>query len=642
MNRQSRIFALLIAWLIVTFTPLQAVELIKDYREIKAMLNAASQVYDLDKEDAVILRNNCRVDIFADGRLKFFVHEIVLIKTDKGRGHYADLRIPFDASIQNFTVTALMTWRGEECINSDNTAIVETLPFALSNAYDYNNMREMVLMHDGIELPCVLETAYIIEDKKPIQNGAEGIWIFAKDDPVLKSIFSLIIPNDIKPNIFPTGKLKAKRLSTLESGKKLFEYEMNNIPALPVPHTIDPAEYSTHVTWSTWEDWDKLGNEIKKAYEAELTLNEALKDSLNELLDGAWTTSEKAERIAKFVDTSTRYINYPESYWLWKPRNANRTYETGYGHRLDRAILAEALFEEAGFMVFPIYRGKGYGDINGGPACLSRMDGFAIWVSHADGVEAYYDPVSSTIYNGLEPIFGRTIWFPGSGDDPEVKWKGEGTLSNLELNLNIKYDNAKEQWKGTGFYKVSNWLNPFGDMEGIGNEASSYLKKVISGVIADAEIVDYNPVKFNRFELGIGFEFNAPVGDEDDYGRYQIMVSDPKGGLYDKLPSDVDLAIEQRESPVILAGLISQKISLRIETDGLEIVYSPEERKIDNDIGKFLLSCEKHDGYVIITRNLSLSSSKYNSEDWQLLRELLLTDRSERSRKLLIKTIDDN
>lgn len=170
MNIQSRIVVLLIAFLIVPFTSIQAAELIKDYCEIREMLNAASQVYDLEKEDAVILLDDFQVEMTPIGTMKTSVHTIVRIANHIGREHYADLRIPFDASKQNFVVTALNTWCGEECIKSDSTAIVETLPFALSTAYDYANMREMILMHDGIELPCVIETAYYIEDTPPFNS----------------------------------------------------------------------------------------------------------------------------------------------------------------------------------------------------------------------------------------------------------------------------------------------------------------------------------------------------------------------------------------------------------------------------------------------------------------------------------------
>ncbi len=270
------------------------------------------------------------------------------------------------------------------------------------------------------------------------------------------------------------------------------------------------------------------------------------------------------------------------------------------------------------------------------------MDGIAVWISHADSVEAYYDPVSSDVHYGLVPIFGRSIWFPGSGEDPNVKWRGVGTLSNLELKLSVKYDAENEQWLGSGFYSASNWLNPFGNMEGLHNEARSYLRGVISDVIADAVITDYNPVKFNRFELSVGFEFTAPIGDEDSYGRRQIIIGEPRGGLYDKLPSDVDLSKEYRGAHVVLAGLINQTISFRLDTDELEMVYSPDDSQIRNDTGEFQLTNEKRDDCVIITRNLTLSSSKYDSEDWQMLRELLLTDCSERSRTLLMNIVAED
>ncbi|NQU06084.1 MAG: DUF3857 domain-containing protein [Calditrichaeota bacterium] len=638
MNINSRIGLLLIVVLLGGFISLQAA----DQSEINEMLQAARETYDLEKEDAVILLDDYRVEILPDGRVRTTVHQIIWIANSRARGHYADLRIPFDASRQNFVVTALNTWRGEECIKSDSTAIVETLPFSLRTAYDYANMREMILMHDGIELPCVVETAYYIEDKEAKRKGVEGLWVFAKHDPVLQSRFGLTVADDKMPSIFVSEEVSTREVSASESGQIVYKYEMNKLPALPSPDTVDPAAYMPHVSWSTWDNWNELGEDLIASFESGLELNDALKDSLSVLLDGAWTMSEKAKRIAAFVDASSRYVNYPKDKYLWYPRPAKRTYETAYGHRFDRAILAGALFKEAGFMVFPIFKGEGYGKIDEEAPCLSRMDGIAVWISHADGVEAYYNPVSSEVHNGLAPIFGRSIWFPGSGEDPNVKWRGEGTLSNLDLKLSVKYDAENEQWQGSGFYCASNWLNPFGDMEGLSNEASNYLQKVVSDVIVDAEIVDYSPVKFNRFELSVGFEFTAPIGDEDDYGRRQIIIGEPKGGLYDKLPSDVDLSKEYRGAPVVLAGLINQTISFRLDTDGLEIVYSPDESPIRNDIGEFQLSNEKREDCVIITRSLSLSSSKYDSEDWQMLRKLLLTDRSDRSRTLLVRIAEED
>ncbi|MDP8238232.1 MAG: DUF3857 domain-containing protein [Candidatus Hatepunaea meridiana] len=619
---------------------LSATETTINQHNISELLQAAEKTFDLNNEDAVILLDDYRVDILPDGRVRTSVHRIVRIATASARGHYADLRVPYDGLHQDFVVTALNTWRGNECIKSDSTAIVETLPFSVNRAYDYNNMREMMLLHDGIELPCVVETAYYIEDNRIERKGAEGLWIFARDDPTLKSCFRLSVANGVKPDIFVSEGVNVQKESDSKSGLEIYTYEMNNLAAKPSPHTIDPTAYVPHITWSTWKDWDEFGKDLKATFEAGLKLNDALRDSLTALLDGAWAMTEKAKCIAGFVKNSTRYIYYPEKNRLWNPRPAFQTYQTAYGHRFDRAILAAALFKEAGFMVFPFYRGIGYGKINEGISNLGRMDGISVWISDGKDVEAYYNPVSSEVHNGLAPIFGRTIWIPGSGDDPEVKWQGEGTPSSLELKLNISYDSENKQWQGNGFFSTTKWFNPFGYMEGLGDESSSYLQDVVSGVIHSAEITDFSPVTFNRFNLTVGFEFTAPISDEDHYGRYRITLGDPRGGVFNKLPSDLDLAIEHRGAPVIMAGPLHQTISLRLETDGLELVYSPDERQIKNEAGEFQLINMKHEDCNIITRNLTLTSSNYNSDDWRSLRELLLTEHSERSRMLLLKVVE--
>lgn len=615
------------------------------------LLEKADKLFNLDNQDAVILSENRSEFWFTDGRLKTRIHRIVWINSKVGIGRYADLRVPYDAVIQSFTVSHLRTWRDGRWWESGETAIVETLPFALQKAYDYTNMREMMLLHDGIELPCILEVEYVIEDTPIIsppaerggnkRGGHEGLYLFAKEDPALELSLNLGFPKGSKPQIYSSKGIKTNKVSSEDlPGMDIYTHKMENVTALHHPHTVDPAGYMPHVAWSSWNSWNYLGSDLKSSFKSGLKLNDALRDSLSNLLDGAWAMTEKARRIAEFVDRSTRYINYPVKYWQWDPRPAYQTYATAYGHRLDRAILAAALFQEAGFTVFPFFRGAGYGNINEEVATMARMDGISVWISASEGIEAYYDPVASEIHNGLSPIFGRTIWIPGSGDDPNIAWRGEGTQSRFEMRLDISYNEEEKEWNGHGYYNVTHGFNSYDRMEGTGSQASDYLQKVVSGVIKDAEVTDYTPTTFNRFTLSVGFEFNAPLGEKDNYGRYNLTIGEPAGGIFEMLPDDIELFHEKRGSPIRTTGLMDQTVSIRLHTDGWELVYKPVDVEMKNQAGSLQVSTEEMDNTITVTRQLVSGKVNYASKDWADLRVLLLGDRNERHRMLLLKKME--
>lgn len=610
---------------------------ISGQQDIAALMRIAEINFDLEKEDAVILFDGRRVHYLIGGRLKTFVHRIVWINSAAVVRRYGDLRIPFDADRQTFTPITLRTWRDETWWESDTTGTVETLPFALRKCYDYSNMREMMMLHDGIELPCILEVAYTIEDKETFRQGAEGVHLFAGDDPTVWSWLFLGFPRGFKPSLYSSDGVQTTKTEFDNSfGLNIHTYKMEIIPPLPTPHTIDPAAYSEHVVWSTWKDWNAFGEDITETFQSAQELDDVLRDSLASIIDGSFALSEKAKRIAAFIDQTTRFINYPEEWWQWNPRAANTTYSTAYCHRWDRTVLAAVLFREAGFQVFPFFRGKGFGNITQTVPTLGRMDGISLWISGGNEVEAFYNPATSKIHNGLFPIFGRTVWIPSSGDNPQVSWSGEGMESRLALRVDMKYVDSDDRWTGTGLITAENGLNRHDLMEGIGDQMKNHLQSVLSGVIPNAEITDHNPLVFNRFNISAGFKFTATWKTEKTDGRHTMILGDPSYGIFDQLANDVILHQEERRSPVRLPGIMDQAIEIQLDLDGWDVSYHPETDTVLNEYGHSIVNAEAGDEKLIIKRNLKLTQTTCPALEWGKLRGILLADKNERNRTIIL------
>ncbi len=606
-------------------------------RSIKQSLSEAAKVFNLDECDALILRSVTTVEWSEDGRFKTEFERIVWIASKAAIGRYADNRIPYDDSKQKLTCNTLSTLRDGEWIHSGETAKVETLPFGVANCPDYSDMREIMLLHDGIELPCVLVLNYSIEDKALFRRGAEDLWLPQTDDPVIESVFHLTTPTKKKPAFFASEEVPKPIVTTdSSSGLDTYTFTMSNLSAMPMPHTVDPAAYLPHVTWSTWRNWDEFSKDLSRPFKAALKLDDTLIDSLGVVIKGSRTLTEKADFIADFVDRSTRFVSYDMPSRMFNPRLPDEVFNSAYCDRLDRVVLAGALFQEAGFVVFPVFRGRGYGDVNEGIPSVSRMDGIGLWVSGEDLLEAYYDPRSSRLQNGFAPIFGRTVWIPGDREnEPRLTLGGEGMESRIDLNLELSLDTDKEEWQGRGYYVASNGFNAFDQMSGLDSESRDYLESVLTGVIEDAEISDYNPVTFHRFNMTLGFNFTVPLGDKDGYDRYTMVIGDPGGGWFDRLPDDIELCSEKRKSPVRLFGVMEQNIEFKFNTDGWEVIYIPDNRTITNDIGEFRLEIERSDDEVAVKRTLRIDHCNIPSENWSSFRTLGLADRHERNRTVI-------
>ena len=189
--------------------------------DLDSIWKSAAGKFDLSKHDAVILLESARVEVFAGGAKRTTVHRVVWIGTDVGIDTHADLRVPWNSASSTFKVVKLRTWRDGRWWPDETrvspTAVVETLPFAVALADDYSAMRETMLLHDGVEIPCVMETEYTIEETAPGPGGADGFFVLACREPAVLVEYVVDVPGGA-PFAFYSGKRRPGARNILARG----------------------------------------------------------------------------------------------------------------------------------------------------------------------------------------------------------------------------------------------------------------------------------------------------------------------------------------------------------------------------------------------------------------------------------------
>jgi hypothetical protein len=498
-------------------------------------------------------------------------------------------------------------------------------------------MRETMLLHDGVELPCIMETIYEIHEQGGAVNGSDDLFIFTNDDPAVLVEYALTLPEGMEPAYYSGNGAPEPKIIDTTDGTTAYVWRMVNVGRRGVPPIDDPAVHEPYATWSTWSDWSTLGAKLVSRFDNAAVLDDAIADTLAEYIEHEPTLAAKARRIADFVGEYTRGINYNSRFWQFSPRSATRTFETAYGHSLDRAILAAALCREVGLRAEPVMISRGLDGIDHDIPGLSRFREITVFVGDG-GLHAIYDPAAGTLRDGLRSLDGRIAWKPKHEDEPSRMpvVAGFEAESRLELILTLE-PGSEGNWNGRGYLHADGALYPYDEMTGLEGQAAAFINKIIRSVLAGADAGDYSFERFVRTMVIAGFDFTYKPGKPDDHGRTNIIIGDPTGGIIDALPADVHLYDEQRTSPVVRFGTHRQRITVRIKTTGREIVHLPEERELENGAGRFELKITRDGDWVTVERFLRLGSQTIQPAEWPHLRALLLEETDSANRLILLK-----
>jgi hypothetical protein len=541
--------------------------------------------------------------------------------------------VPSDSARQRLTVDTLRTWRpsDERWIESQGTAVVETLPFALDRTVDYSHIRETMLLHDGIELPCVVETAYTISDIEPFRAGMDGRFDFAGEDPRIIARLILAAPSADDFTYSPGG---GANQPTIASSAELEQLVFTMGPVEPAPPGVHAVDDLPHVRWSTWPGWGAMGESLLARVDDAEVLGEELRDALDDTLESARTPAERVERVATLVDESTRSVHFD---WRWfaVTRTASRTWATAYGHDLDRAALAVALLRAAGFEATPLLVAPAGRAVPPAVAGLADFDTVMVSVD-GERFEGAVDLESGTLLVGPAPLPGRVSWRPGVDPAPHETWPGDGTTSRAVLRFDLQH--GDDGWAGTAMLDADGVLNPFHLMRGLEPKRSlEALAKIIDAVVPGATVGACNPDAFGPSRVTVGASVGIPVGASDPQGRLRLELGSPAAALGAPLAGDPDLQRLTRRGSIILPGPVSERLEVHVALGELEAVDLPSPVTMSNRAGTYTLRIDRSESGIDLIREVELSRQSYPAELWPELRQLLLAVHQPAHRRLLLR-----
>ncbi len=332
----------------------------------------------------------------------------------------------------------------------------------------YYDARARVLSFPALSSGDVLELQYRVDDTAQ-DNLLSDYWGDVESvqatAPKVRYQYQVDMPRErtLYWNEGELPGLKHERTEP-EAGRTLYAWRARSVPrVVPEPGMPGWSEVASTLHVSTYQTWEQVGRYYWGLVRDQLTPNDELRRTVDEVLKGVDRKDELAvvRALYNFVVTNTRYVALEFGIHGYKPYRVDRVLARRFGDCKDKASLIHALLKVAGIdSKLVLLRMRNLGALSGKPASLAAFNHAILYVPKFD---LWLDGTAE-FHNARElPSADRTanvlVVEPGGKSTfltiPEAR--AEDNVTALSLGVVLKADGSAEM---TGESKVSGQAAP--------------------------------------------------------------------------------------------------------------------------------------------------------------------------------------
>ena len=595
----------------------------------------ATPSYEVKDVPAVVLHDEQTVTLDNDGKLTIVTNYALRVIVREGRD-YATAFVPYLQSASK--VKEIKAWlirpNGTvKFFNKDN--IVDRI----SDPDDiYNEYREKYIdATDESDAGTVFGYQTVVEER-PIFT--QDIWAFQDRLPTLVSRYTLNLPTDWQEK---SVTFNHSSLEPVVNGNS-YVWELRDLAPIP-PESASPSVRNlapriainyfpknnpgTRI-FNTWQDVSVWGTEI---HNPQVTVDDAIAGKARDLTANATTELNKIRAIGNFVQ-NLQYISVDigiASGNGYRPRPANMVLQRGYGDCKDKANLMRAMLKALKIEAYPVFIFSGDPNfVQPEWASPSQFNHCIIAIKVDDSVK------SPTVI--VHPTLGRIMIFDATdphtlvGDLPSyeqgsyalIAAGNEGGLmkmpvipsefNKLERTVEIALD-ATGSISGTINEKATGQSATSFRRELRSDSASEYNQRIEGWVtrgVTGAKVSKVTPkddADNGKFNLDI--EFSAGSYAQIMQGRLMVF----KPAIIGRLER-FSLSTEKRYHPYLIDSTAYAEIVKIKLPIGFVVDEMPEAAKLDSSFGKYSVTYEVKDGYLIFNRSMTLNKTTVPAEKY--------------------------
>ena len=524
----------------------------------------------------------------ADGSQEFrYDMELTLFTHTAMNGTYGESFIVYNPQYQELKINSSYTKQKDgTIIKTPDNAFVEVLPRNAADAPAYNHLKEMVVVHTGLELGATIYLDYTVTSKPGYLPEVDIFEELLQSSPVKEYTLTIVIP-EAKELAYTLTNNPAKASVKRSGGTCTTSWTLRNLPAssrAPFVYVKNgDVPFLAATTYaSEGEALATLLKQFNPSGDPQLT---TLAESLTE---GEKKDEDKLEAILEYTTNHIANNGLTLDQTGYRLRPADAVISTAYGTEVEKANLLAGLLDGAGFKAEPMATYQAYADKG---LALKAVD--QLFVSCMVNGELYLFSTSST-HRPQTVNFDRTPLFSLQ--------TGKPVAIAVPQDYQIKSDIAVRFKDG----KVTTSTK-----ESVGKELMPYF------TTGNSEN-----------------EQTAPLKVENGYAT--ISLPDAEYG-FSHLP--YGYLNSQRKENLLIPRPVNEVYTYTIECpENMELRTPETDKTIRNAAGSLTISVKKNGRTATVTRSLELNKQLYTPAEYKELRQLL-TEWSDVNGKTLLFSV---
>ena len=524
----------------------------------------------------------------ADGSQEFrYDMELTLFTHTAMNGTYGESFIVYNPQYQELKINSSYTKQKDgTIIKTPDNAFVEVLPRNAADAPAYNHLKEMVIVHTGLELGATIYLDYTVTSKPGYLPEVDIFEELLQSSPVKEYTLTIVTP-EVKELAYTLTNNPAKASVKRSGGTCTTSWTLRNLPAssrAPFVYVKNgDVPFLAATTYaSEGEALATLLKQFNPSGDPQLT---TLAESLTE---GEKKDEDKLEAILEYTTNHIANNGLTLDQTGYRLRPADAVISTAYGTEAEKANLLAGLLDGAGFKAEPMATYQAYADKG---LALKAVD--QLFVSCMVNGELYLFSTSST-HRPQTVNFDRTPLFSLQ--------TGKPVAIAVPQDYQIKSDIAVRFKDG----KVTTSTK-----ESVGKELMPYF------TTGNSEN-----------------EQTAPLKVENGYAT--ISLPDAEYG-FSHLP--YGYLNSQRKENLLIPRPVNEVYTYTIECpENMELRTPETDKTIRNAAGSLTISVKKNGRTATVTRSLELNKQLYTPAEYKELRQLL-TEWSDVNGKTLLFSV---
>lgn len=484
-------------------------------------------------------------------------------------------------------------------VEAPENAFNEVLPRAAANYPAYNQMKEMVVTHTGLDVGCTIYLEYSIISNPPFIKEMIGTEILEESVPVENYEIVLSVParrglrfdllnSSVKPEESNDGKYRSYNWKFSNLSQKSFEQ-------------ASPEHYKTApvINFSTFMD-DASAMKAMANQEAYLEkgLPISLTDAVKKILADTNDPMAQALAIQKMMVNDINTKNIPLDWHNYKLQTPRKVWDANVGSELEKTILLAKALEFAkmktqivGFYPLSL--------LSQAPLIPSCFEDFGVMITPTEkGAEAYILSAHSMNQNSLE-LAHPTAMVMDMQTGEELFFKSIKNHINVMANLTL--DLGNQIFGDVNMKLTGGFLNEFS----LKSDASKVTNELFPPVPMKKD-TDLS-VKMNDHSISMSYQTYTDGKAMHQENYYFWKLPQVKSGI---AAQHFNILPTERDFPIVMNAIEESYEYVITLPKSVEWVGNEYHQSYNEPFGKMSLDVFLKDGKLVVKKNLTILPEK--------------------------------